>query len=148
MKGDDRSPSNAVHARVRPRTRRQIGYDSNIQMVTEGDVGNFSYQDRVIGYGENHLVNKLRAGQPIQVSYPPHDLGGKGHVIVQEADHGGWVKRVFPQRPRDGPAGMACANNENVARFGFTEVLVPSRPSQLAPEHPANQASPDGSERS
>src|SRR6266404_185952 len=48
---------------------------------------------------------------------------------------------VLPQRSGNGASGWTCADDEYIARF--PEVLVPSPPSQLAPEQKASYARPE-----
>jgi len=71
MKGDNRHFSDAIDARVWPRTRRQFGYGANVQMVTERDLGSFSRLRGLTGKSEDDLIDKFAASQPVQVCDSP-----------------------------------------------------------------------------
>src|SRR5208337_1574268 len=61
VQGDDRYFSDVIDAGVGPRTRRQIGHGTNIQVVPERDFGSFSRLSALAGKSENDFVNEFGA---------------------------------------------------------------------------------------
>src|SRR5208337_5035719 len=62
VQGDDRYFSDVIDAGVGPRTRRQIGHGTNIQVVPERDFGSFSRLSALAGKSETtSSMNSARA---------------------------------------------------------------------------------------
>jgi hypothetical protein len=88
MQSDDRYLSDEIDAGIRPRTRRQIGNGTNVQMVTERDLGSFSRLGGLAGKSEDDLINEFSASQPLQVSDSPQYNRGKRQFVIHEAADG------------------------------------------------------------
>src|ERR1039458_1187811 len=119
MQSDDRHFSDEIDARIRPRTRRQIGNGTNVQMVTESDFGSFSRPGWLVGKGEDALINEFSAGEPLQVSDSPQYNRGKRQFVVHEAADGCAVEGIVAQCLSDGATDWTAADDEDLARLGF-----------------------------
>ncbi len=67
MQGDDRNASDAFYVGIWPRAGREIRHGSDVQMITKCDLGRFPYYSRFVGDGQDHFVDELGAGEPVQV---------------------------------------------------------------------------------
>src|SRR5208337_1424656 len=119
MQGDNWDFSDAVDARVWPWTRRQVGYGTNVKVVTERGLGSFSRLGGLAGKREDDLINELGACQPVQIGDSPQHGWGKRQVVIQKAAHDGTVERIIAQCPRDGASDRTPANDEDLAQLGF-----------------------------
>ena len=147
MERDDWNTSNAIDSCFGPESGRQVRNGANIQIVTERNFGRLAHQPRIVGNGQNHFVNELRAGEPVEVGNSSQDLRGQRCVIIQKTHHHGWVERVVLQRAGNRAASRPGTDNEDIAGCSLAEVLVPSSPSHLTPQHQASEAGADRCER-
>ena len=117
MKGDDRHFSDAINAGVWPRARGQIGYSTNVQVVTERGLGSFSRLGWLTGKSEDDLIDEFGAREPVQVCDSPQDRRRKRQVVIHEAADGGAAERVIAQCLGDGASDRPPSNDEDLARF-------------------------------
>src|SRR5271170_1205672 len=140
MQSDNRHFSNAIDARVGPRTWGQIGYGSNIQVIAERGLGSFSRLGGLAGKSQDHLIDEFGASEPVEVRYSPQHRLGKRLVVIHEAADGGAVQRIVAQRPGDGASDRPPANDQDLARFGVAPPPLPYSLPQAAQQRESGQA--------
>src|ERR1700682_1916098 len=125
MKSDDRDFSDAIDARVWPWPWGQIGYGTNVQMVTERGLGSFSRPVRLTGKSEDDFVDEFGASEPVQVCDSPQYCRGKRQVVIHESTDGRAMKRIIAQCPGNGASDRPTANDEDLARFCIAPPPLP-----------------------
>src|ERR1035437_1047480 len=133
MKGDDRYFSDVIDACVGPRTRGQFGNGTNVQVVTERNLGSFSCLGGLTGKRDDNLIDELGASQPVQVCDSPQYRWGKRQVVIHEAADGCAVERIIAQCLGDGASDWTAADDEGLARLGFAASPLPCNLLQPAP---------------
>ena len=140
MKGDDRDFSDAIDAGVWPRTRRQIGYGANVQVVTERGLGSFSRLGGLTGKSEDDFVDEFGASEPVQVRDSPQYCRGKRQVIIHEATDGCAMERIVAKCPGNGASDRPPANDEDLTRLCIAPPPVPHNLPQSAQQREPGQA--------
>src|SRR5208282_730830 len=102
MKGDDRNFSDAIEAWVEPRTRRQVGDGTNVQVITVCDLGSFAGLGGLTGESEDHLIDELGASEPVEIFDSPQYRPRERQVVIHEAADNCPAERIIAQRLSDG----------------------------------------------
>src|SRR2546423_1158978 len=77
--------ADAMDGGVGPRTRRQIGTGTNVQVITERGRGSLSRLGWLAGKSEDDFVDEFGASEPVQICDSPQYCRGKRQVIIYEA---------------------------------------------------------------
>src|SRR6266436_271624 len=97
MKSDDRNLSDAIDPRFWPRTRGQVGYGANVQVIAERGLCSLSRLDWLAGKSEDDFVDEFGASEPVQVCDSPQYCWGKRQVVIHEATDGRAMERIIAQ---------------------------------------------------